>query len=159
MVKKFKKVAVGGTFDALHKGHERLLSAAFLRGDACIIGLTSDRLARELYKAHRVDPYRSRRDALIVLLRREGLASRARIIPIDSPEGPAAEIPDLEAILVSRETHPTALRINELRRRRGLKELKIITVKWVMAGDGEPISTTRIRSGKINREGRLLPYQ
>ena len=42
MDKKYKKVAVGGTFDKFHKGHRRLLEEAFRIGDEVIIGVTSD---------------------------------------------------------------------------------------------------------------------
>jgi len=155
-VPKFRKVAVGGTFDTLHKGHRTLLREAFLQSEKVIIGLTTDRLAAELYKTHRVDPYERREKALADLLEREGVISRASIIPIDSREGSAAEIPDLEAIIVSCETLPGASAINELRRQRGLKELEVVTIGKVLAADGKPISSTRIRSGEIDQEGRLL---
>ena len=40
--KKYKKVAVGGTFDKFHDGHKKLLSTAFDIGDCIEIGVTSD---------------------------------------------------------------------------------------------------------------------
>ena len=39
---KYKKVAVGGTFDKFHKGHEKLLETAFEIGEFVEIGVTSD---------------------------------------------------------------------------------------------------------------------
>ena len=39
----YKTVAIGGTFDRLHKGHERFISQAFKAGREALIGLTSDR--------------------------------------------------------------------------------------------------------------------
>ncbi len=40
--KKYKKVAVGGTFDKFHDGHKKLLSTAFEIGDHIEIGVTSN---------------------------------------------------------------------------------------------------------------------
>ncbi|MEM3737345.1 MAG: pantetheine-phosphate adenylyltransferase [Candidatus Bathyarchaeia archaeon] len=159
MVNKFRRIAVGGTFDSLHKGHRKLLEEAFLKGEEVIIGLTTDRLARELHTTHTVASYEARKEALLNLLRRKGVASRAHIIPIDSREGTAADTLDLEAIVVSPESYPGALRINELRRQRLMKELEIIVVEEVMAEDGKPISATRIRAGEIDREGKTLSPQ
>ena len=50
------RVVLGGTFDILHAGHEALLRAAF-DGDpeAVVIGLTTDRFARE--SRSKVNPY------------------------------------------------------------------------------------------------------
>ena len=42
----FELVAMGGTFDIIHKGHIELLSKAFsISSNHVIIGLTSDELA------------------------------------------------------------------------------------------------------------------
>ena len=40
-MKKFKKVAVGGTFDELHSGHKALINKAFEVGEKVVIGLSS----------------------------------------------------------------------------------------------------------------------
>jgi len=42
---KFQFVAMGGTFDIIHKGHMALLSKAFSISSNVIIGLVSDELA------------------------------------------------------------------------------------------------------------------
>ena len=45
-MKKYGKVCLGGTFDRIHIGHEKLLKMAFEVGEEVIIGLTSDTKAK-----------------------------------------------------------------------------------------------------------------
>lgn len=46
----FQTVAIGGTFDRLHNGHERFISQAFKMGRKVIIGLTSDEYVEKKLK-------------------------------------------------------------------------------------------------------------
>src|SRR6266540_4170968 len=54
--RKYKLVALGGTFYVLHAGHRHLLYEAFNLGDTVLIGVTSDRLVSTLRKKHQVRP-------------------------------------------------------------------------------------------------------
>ena len=60
----FKKVAVGGTFDQLHRGHRALLGKAFEVGANVVIGLTSDEFVSKMGKPHKTAPYSQRRGSL-----------------------------------------------------------------------------------------------
>ena len=46
----YRSIAVGGTFEMLHKGHHFLLSKCFEYADEIVIGLTSDLFAQKLGK-------------------------------------------------------------------------------------------------------------
>lgn len=151
----FREVAVGGTFDALHRGHKILLRTAFRAGDRVLVGLSRNGFVRRLRKRHQVDPYRKRRRELVSFLRKEGLAGRAKIVPLEDPYGPAINNSTVRALVVSRATKKMAERINQIRRRRGLKPLSVVSIRMVLAEDFEPISSTRIRAGEIDREGYL----
>jgi len=153
---KFRIVGVGGTFDELHKGHRALLMKAFEVGECVWIGLTTDEFASRLSKNHKVAPYEDRLKELKRFLEEEGLLSRARVIPLGDPYGPAATSEEMEVIVVSRETEPGAHKINFIREKNGLPPLKVIVIDMVPAENHIPISTTRIRRGEIDREGRLL---
>jgi len=151
----FNEVAIGGTFDVLHRGHKILLRTAFRAGDQVLIGLSRNGFVRRLVKNHRVDSYPKRKRELISFLKKERLLDRAKIIPLDDPYGPTIKDSTVRALVVSRMTKKMADKINKIRRRRGLKPLSVVSIGMVVAEDFEPISSTRIRAGEINREGYL----
>ena len=154
---RFSLVAMGGTFDALHRGHRKLLREAFSIGNVVMIGVTSEGFARTLHKPHKVDPYLVRKRELEKLLAEWGLLRRARIVELNDKFGPAIRDSRIKAIVVSRRTIRTAYSINRKRRANGLTPLVIVPIDLILAEDSRPISSTRIRRGRIDREGRLVP--
>ena len=154
--KQLHLVSVGGTFDVFHKGHSLLLEEAFKVGDRVIIGLTTDEFAGNLHKAHKFDCYAKREEDLIRFLMEMGLETRAEIFPLDDPFGPTIENQEMEGIVVSEETETGALEINRRRVERGRMPLLIIVFKMILAQDGRPISSTRIRRQEVDRFGRLI---
>ncbi|HYS99979.1 MAG TPA: inosine/xanthosine triphosphatase [Thermoplasmata archaeon] len=150
------RVVLGGTFDILHDGHETLLGAAFEgHPERVLIGLTTDRFARE--SRARVNPYSTRERNLKRLLTKRRWRP-ARIEPIDDAYGPADDLPDLDVLVVSAERHGVAVALNEARVAKGLGSLEIRDVPMMLAQDGLPIASRRIRSGVIDRHGvRLKP--
>lgn len=155
-MRRYKKVAIGGTFDCLHLGHHALLKKAFELGDLVLIGITSDKMVKALRKPHEVTCYNERRRELEEFLRCQNWLMRAQIFPLDDPYGPALVERDLSAIVVSKETERTARKLNQLRQNNGLNPLDIFVIDAVLAEDSIPISTTRIRWKEIDREGRML---
>ncbi len=148
------RVAVAGTFSILHRGHRVLLEKAFEIGKEIVVGLTSD----EMVKHKKAEPFEIRKknlkNYLDILMKKYG--KKYKIIKIDDPYSVAAEDAELDAIVVSEETKFRAEEINKIRIKRGLKPLKIFVVKLVLAEDGKKISSTRIKMGEIDSEGRIL---
>ena len=151
---RYKVVAVGGTFDILHAGHEKLLMLAFQLGTKVLIGISSDRLVSLMRKNHPVEPFPERFRQLTRFLRSKGWNHRAKIVKLEDPFGPAASRKRLDAIIVSSETRSNANRINRLRQRSGLPTLSVHAIGLVKAEDGGRISDTRIRKGQIDARGR-----
>ena len=149
-------VAMGGTFDVLHRGHRLLLKKAFEVGKNVIIGVTSDAFARRLHKPHKIEPFESRKTELENLLRRWDVLSRSRIVRLDDRFGPTITTPRIQAIVVSKRTVKTACEINRRRCLRDLRPLAIVAIDLIQAQDRKPISSTRIRRGRIDREGRVV---
>ncbi|MFW5914401.1 MAG: pantetheine-phosphate adenylyltransferase, partial [Thermoplasmatota archaeon] len=145
------KVAVGGTFNVLHRGHRALLDKAFETGEEVAVGITSDSYVRER-KGHHV-PLEKRRRALEKYLGPKEKPWQVEVI--EDPVGSAHLDPELGALVVSPGSEDTGRRINRLRRERSLEPLEIVRVEYVLAEDFLPLSSTRILEGEIDREGML----
>lgn len=152
---KLSKVAVGGTFDELHRGHKVLLMEAFEIGEQVLIGLCSDEFVRKLGKPHVTASYDERLKELQTFLTNLNFDTRAEIIPLNDSFGPTITDQCIRGLVVSEETKSTAEVINKERRKKGLHPLKIIAINMVPSQNCAPISTTRIRRGEMDREGRL----
>ncbi len=141
---RFRKVVVGGTFDRLHPGHQRLLSVALELGNRVVIGVTTDSFVREEGKRG-VEPFEERVRDVRRFVEKKGASDRVEIVPLEDRYGTTLEDDELDAIVVSPETEPVALEINELRRKRGLPPLSIVVVPFVLDGDGRKISSSQLR--------------
>jgi len=155
-MKKFRKVAVGGTFDELHKGHRILLIKAFEIGERILIGLCTDEFVEKMGKPHVTAPYEERLAELRAFLKKSNLNGKTEIIPLNDPYGNTLTDRCIEALVVSEETEKTAIKINQKRNEARLPPLTIVTISMVPSENCRPISTTRIRKGEMDREGRLL---
>lgn len=149
-------VGVGGTFDILHSGHVTLLRAALHSAREVQIGLASDEFVERMGKTHNVNPYDARAQEIRRFLKREHALDRTEIVPIEDEYGPATQSPDLEGLVVSRETLLNGEKINKIRQQAGLPPLKLLVVELVLAKDGNPISTRRIRGGEITPTGEMV---
>ncbi|MGC9516571.1 MAG: phosphopantetheine adenylyltransferase, partial [Methanomicrobiales archaeon] len=147
----YEKVAVGGTFDKFHKGHEKLLEKAFEIGEKVIIGVTSDEFGGQKGD---VESCATRMSNLNNFL--EDYPGKYKVMRLTDPYGTTIYDKTFDAIVVSRETEKTALEINKIRKNNGMEPLAVIVIDIVMAEDGEPISSTRIRKGEINMEGEII---
>jgi len=148
-------VATGGTFDRLHRGHISLLEKSFEVGDEVVIGVTSDEFARRTGKNPEY-PYEERVKNLEDLLRRRFPGRRYLIAKLFDYFGPGIASAEVQALVASRETAGRLELANKLRRARGFPPLELVVVDLLMAEDEKPISSTRIRKGEIDAEGRLL---
>ncbi|MDD3754800.1 MAG: phosphopantetheine adenylyltransferase [Methanobacterium sp.] len=148
--KKYGKVAVGGTFDKFHEGHRLLIEKAFQIGENVLIGVTSDEFGG---LKGEIEPCDVRMSNLNLLLKDRSNYYLARL---EEHYGPTVDDPTIDAIVVSPETEPTAQKINQIRHNKGMNSLEIITIGMVLAQDGKPISSSRIRRGEIDPNGKII---
>ncbi|MEM3891036.1 MAG: pantetheine-phosphate adenylyltransferase [Nitrososphaerales archaeon] len=151
---KFRVVAVGGTFDYIHKGHRELLAKAFECGEKVIIGVTTDNFVLKVGKSTH-NRYEDRVRKLKEYLLSQYSIERFEIHPLDDYFGSGIYREEVEALVASVETASRVELANKKRVEMGLKPLKVIKVNMVLAEDGKPISSSRIRSGSIDTEGRV----
>ncbi len=151
-MKKYTKVCLGGTFDRIHIGHEKLLKIAFEVGEEVIIGLTSDTKAKKGRGNEKLSSFKNRYTNLETFLTKK-FGNNFSIVKLNDDWGPGALDEDLDAIIVSEETEKVASELNKKRALEGLNPLDIVTVSLILDKKGEKISSTRIRNSEIDREG------
>lgn len=155
-MQKFSLVAMGGTFDFIHKGHITLLSEAFSISTKVIIGLTSDDMAMKKGKKLQND-YSSRLEILVKIIETNFPSREFEISKLDNDFGPAVLEKEVQGLVVSDETSNQGKILNQLRKEKNLPPVQVIEVPMVLAKDGIKISTTRIKNQEIDIDGNLSP--
>lgn len=150
----FTLVAMGGTFDIIHKGHITLLAKAFSISSNVIIGLTSDELAEKRGKKT-LNNYEKRFETLTNSINTNFPNHLFQISKLDNDFGPAVLEENVQALIVSDETGNQGEILNQLRKEKNLSPVKIVIVPMVLAHDGNRISTTRIKNSEIDTEGNV----
>jgi pantetheine-phosphate adenylyltransferase len=154
----YKKVVFAGTFDHLHEGHRYLLRTAMKLGESVGIGLTSDKLLAYKKNREKIQSFEERRDALMKFFEEENASKRCQIFPIDTKEGGADTMEDLEALIISDELSVVnnAFAINELRAKNGLTRFHILIIPRVRSEDGRPLSSSRLREGESFKDLKFI---
>ncbi|KAJ7449952.1 hypothetical protein FB451DRAFT_1287082 [Mycena latifolia] len=154
---RFPVVALGGTFDHLHAGHKILLSmAAWIASEKLIVGVTDDALLTRKTNAHVLEPLAQRTAAVRAFL----TAFRPRltydIVPISDVYGPTGWDPNIQALVVSKETASGAAAIASHRAAHGLPALETFTIDVISStstnlsdADAELLKQTKMSSTYI----------
>jgi len=156
-MKKFDLVAMGGTFDVIHKGHITLLSEAFSISVKVIIGLTSNEWASKKGK-DLLNDFDKRLEKLVKVIEKNFPNTSFEISKLDNDFGPAVLEKKVQALVVSDETSNQGEVLNLLRKQKNLPPVDVVVVPMVLAKDGNRISTTRIKNQEIDYDGNLLSF-
>jgi len=152
LTRKYKKTAFSGSFAPLHKGHELVIRKAITLSESLVIGLTSDEYLR---RKGVFMPYNKRKEELEKLFSKLNF-DKYEIVEINGPFDEKAMDKDIEAIILTEENLDKGKKLNEIRESRGVKPLDLVVIPLVLAEDGRKISSTRIRRGEIDRNGRII---
>ena len=142
---------VGGTFEFFHIGHQKLIDSCLSNCDILEIWVLSDKIARQ--KDSRISSWKERCELIKQELSHEQY-SRITFHELLDDFGIAISHEKADKIFCTTETLSTCQLINKKRIENGLIPLSIIIVQHALSEDGEIISSSRIRNGEINRDGK-----
>lgn len=155
-MKKYKLVACGGTFDRLHKGHKDFLNFTVNLGEKVVLGLTSDLYIQKYKDGLGILPFEIRKKILEECLNSIQKFDQVEIISIDDHFGPTlGNDYAFDCLAVTESTEEMGAIINIKRQEQGIQTLPLEIFKLTLAQDVKPITSTRIRKGEIDREGKL----
>jgi pantetheine-phosphate adenylyltransferase len=116
------------------------------------IGITTGEMISE---KKNVKSFEQRKQNILDYIHKKKSTASVEVKPIKDKYGPSIE-GEFDAIVVSSETIKTAEEINIRRKNLDKKPLKIIQIPFVLADDGNPISSSRIKNKEINADGELI---
>lgn len=157
---KHTHAAVAGTFDHFHAGHRFLLTEVFANADKVSLAITDEEMTKGKILASQIQSFEKRKTVLETFLKEQSSFEKCEISTLKDIYGAAIEDKTIEAIYTTTDTVKNAEKINELRAEKKMDPLEIITLPLLEGDDDMPISSSRIRLGEIDRDGRsyLKPF-
>lgn len=153
---KYNLVICGGTFDLFHKGHKKFIKAVLSQSEKIVLAITSDSYIKSFKKETGIENFEIRKNVVEEFLDSIDVRNRISIISIDDIYGPLlTESINPQAIFVTSQTKQAAVEINQKRKKMNLPELEMVVLPMELAKEGGIISSTRMRNGEINRDGKL----
>ena len=149
----FDRCLLGGTFDRLHIGHEKLIDNCLEKCNNLEIWLTSDNMIME--KVGVIQSFETRKQFLEEMFDKKAVTNRVSIHMLIDKIGPAPIRDDCDSIGCTSETRDMCEKINSLRIANDLQPLEIIEVPHELNEAGMIINSSSIRAGLMDREGNL----
>ncbi len=136
---------MGGTFDHLHIGHELLIKTALSISKKVLIGLTTENMLKNKKHFSKLEDYWTRENNIKKFVSSFTDLKRIKIVELMDSYGPPINDPEYEGLVVSQETYPTALKMNEIRETKGFNPMIIIIIPILKSEDDKKLSSTSIR--------------
>ncbi len=149
--KPYKTIALGGTFDHFHLGHQYFIDFASSLAQKLLIGITDQSLSKNKPLADLIQPFSVRKKAVLSYCKKNSIS--CRVTKLTDPYGPTLTDQSIHALCVTEETVNGAIQINTLRKKMHLKDLPVHVCQMLTNEFDQIIHSQTIRSGKINRSG------
>jgi cytidyltransferase-like protein len=153
---KFNLAVCGGTFDLFHAGHKSFIQDALNASGKLLLGITDDGYIQNFKNNLGVEDFQTRKFAVERFLSSINATDRVKIVGINNAYEPYLETSaEYDAIIVTAQTEQAAQEINIKRNQNNIPQLEVVVSEMKKTEEGGLISSTRIRNGEINRDGRL----
>jgi pantetheine-phosphate adenylyltransferase len=141
----FKLAGMGGSFDHLHEGHKYLIQTALGVSEKICIGLTTEKMHKNKKFREKIQDFSIRKKNIEDFVQSFTNPNRLEIVELNDPFGPPIEEEDYEALIISKETLPNAIKINEIREDKDMKPLIFVVIPLIKEKNGKKLSSTQIR--------------
>jgi len=136
----YQVVALGGTFDHLHAGHKILLSmAAWISQKKLIVGVTGDALLVKKKHKQVLETISERMHRVQSFLEAFKPGIEYDVVELNDVYGPTAWDPNVQALVVSRETLPGAGSIEKLRAEKSMPRLEVFVIDVISADNTDHV--------------------
>lgn len=152
---KYSHVTVSGSFDHLHIGHQKIIDTAFQQSMKVSVGIADGPMLVGKQYQPGMELYELRSKAVKSYIEKKYPTHTVQFFKLTDIFGIALHDSTLDSIVVTRETYPNAVLINNKRRQKSFPKLKIIQADFVKDKSGKVIRATRIRQGEIDRKGNI----
>ena len=120
----------------MHLGHRLLLTQACLVTRTVLhLGVTSDTLLTKKAYASQIESFETRIGHVKDFLQRLNPHLEVRFFELQDPIGIAADLPELEACVLTKETAKGGQMINDARAEKGMKPLNLVYADMIMTAD------------------------
>nr|CAG8451234.1 2163_t:CDS:2 [Entrophospora candida] len=128
----YQSVAVGGTFDHLHAGHKIMLTmTAWISQKKITCGVTAENMLKNKKYKEFLESTEVRIEKVTKFLNSIRCCLEYKVVPLYDIYGPTVITPEIQALVVSKETLSNGEIINEERKKIHLEPLDILVIEVI----------------------------